>query len=66
MAGEGRTKATPSQTVLSAHGSRGSSRSEVEDRHIKEVTDTFAFVQVVDVVMVSRGRREAEQRGKHF
>lgn len=41
-------------------------QSEVENRHIKEVTDTFTLIQVVDVIMVSGGRRKAEKRGKHF
>lgn len=41
-------------------------QSEVENRHIKEVTDTFTLVQVVDVIMISGGRRKAEKRGKHF
>lgn len=41
-------------------------RSEVENRHIKEVTDSFTLVQVVDVIVVSRGWRKAEEGGKHF
>lgn len=41
-------------------------QSEVENRHIKEVTDTFTLIQVVDVVVVSGGRRKAEKRSKHF
>lgn len=41
-------------------------QSEVEHRHIKEVTNTFALVQVVDVIVVSRGRRKTEEGGKHF
>lgn len=40
-------------------------QSEVENRHIKEVTDTFTLIQVVDVIVVSRRRREAEKGGKH-
>lgn len=40
-------------------------QSEVENRHIKEVTDTFTLIQVVDVIVVSRGRRKAEKGGKH-
>lgn len=43
-----------------------SCQSEVENGHIKEVTDTFTLVQVVDVIMVSRGQRKAEKGGKHF
>lgn len=41
-------------------------QSEVENRHIKEVTDTFTLIQVVDVIVVSRGRRKAEKGSKHF
>lgn len=41
-------------------------QSEVENRHIKEVTDTFTLIQVVDVIVVSGRRREAEKGGKHF
>lgn len=41
-------------------------KSEVEDRHIKKVTDTFTLIQVIDVVVISRWRREAEQGSKHF
>lgn len=41
-------------------------QSEVENRHIKEVTDTFTLIQVVDVIVVSGGRRKAEKGGKHF
>lgn len=41
-------------------------QSEVENRHIKEVTDTFTLVQVVDVIVVSRGWRKAEEGCKHF
>lgn len=40
-------------------------QSEVENRHIKEVTDTFTLVQVVDVIVVSRGWRKAEEGCKH-
>lgn len=40
-------------------------QSEVENRHIKEVTDTFTLIQVVDVIVVSGGRRKAEKGGKH-
>lgn len=40
--------------------------SEVENRNIKEITDTFTLVQVVDVIVVSRGWRESEEGGKHF
>lgn len=45
-----------------------SCQSEVENRHIKEVTDTFTLVQVVEVIVVSGGggRRKAEEGGKHF
>ena len=42
-----------------------SCQSEVENRHIKEVTDTFTLIQVVDVIVVSRGRRKAEEGCKH-
>lgn len=41
-------------------------QSEVKNRHIKEVTDTFTLVQVVDIIMVAGGWRKTEQRGKHF
>lgn len=41
-------------------------QSEVENRHIKEITDTFTLIQVVDVIVVSRGRRKAEEGSKHF
>lgn len=41
-------------------------KSEVKDRHIEEVTDAFALIQVVDVVVISRRRGEAEQGSKHF
>lgn len=44
----------------------GSCQLEVENWHIEEVTDSFALVQVVDVIVVSRGWREAEERGEHF
>ena len=40
-------------------------QSEVENRHIKEVTDTFTLIQVVDVIVVSRGWRKAEEGCKH-
>lgn len=40
-------------------------QSEIQDRHVEEVTDTFTLVQVVDVIVVSRGWRKAEERGKH-
>lgn len=35
-------------------------QSEVENRHVKEITDTFTLVQVVDVIVVSRGWRKTE------
>lgn len=35
-------------------------QSEVENRHVKEITDTFTLVQVVDVIVVSRGWRETK------
>lgn len=41
-------------------------KSEVKDRHIKEVTDAFTLIQVIDVVVISRRRGEAEQGSKHF
>lgn len=41
-------------------------KSDVEDRHIKEVTDTFTLIQVIDVVVISRWRGEAEQGSKHW
>lgn len=41
-------------------------KSEVKDRHIKEVTDAFTLVQVIDVVVVSRRRGEAKQGSKHW
>lgn len=43
-----------------------SCQSEVENRHIKEVTDTFTLIQVVDVIVVSRRWRKAEEGCKHF
>lgn len=55
--------------MQSASGSAAHScteESEVEDRHFKEVTDTFALIQVVDVVMISRWRGEVEQGSKHW
>lgn len=39
--------------------------SEVKDRHIEEVADAFALIQVVDVVVISRRGGEAEQGSKH-
>lgn len=42
-----------------------SCQSEVENRHIKEVTDTFTLIQVVDVIVVSRRWRKAEEGCKH-
>lgn len=39
--------------------------SEVENRNIKEITDTFTLVQVVDVIVVSRGWRKSKKGGKH-
>lgn len=38
-----------------------SRESEVEDRHIEKVAHPFALIQVVDVVVVSRRRGEAQQ-----
>lgn len=38
----------------------------MEDRHIKEVADAFALIQIVDVVVISRWRGEAEQGSKHW
>lgn len=49
--------------VCEAHGR--AEKSEVEDRHVKEVTDAFALIQVIDVVVISRRRGEAEQGSKH-
>lgn len=51
-------------SVCGAHSR--TEKSEVEDRHIKEVTDTFTLIQVIDVVMISRWRGEAEQGSKHW
>lgn len=39
--------------------------SEVEDRHVEEVTDAFTLIQVIDVVVISRWRGEAEQGSEH-
>lgn len=50
--------------VCRAHGH--AEKSDVEDRHIKEVTDTFTVIQVIDVVVISRRRGEAEQGSKHW
>ena len=36
----------------------------LEDGHIEEVTQAFTLVQIVDVVMVTRGRREPQQWGE--
>lgn len=41
------------------------SLSEFENRNIKEITDTFTLVQVVDVIVVSGRWRKPEEGGKH-
>ena len=40
-------------------------QSEFENRNIKEITDTFTLVQVVDVIVVSGRWRKSEEGGKH-
>lgn len=64
--GKKKDQSNPKSNSLVCTRPQGQPQSEVEDWYIKEVTDAFAFIQVVDVVMVSGGRREAEQRSKHF
>lgn len=54
------------KTVCVCEAHSRAEKSEVEDRHVKEVTDAFALIQVVDVVVISRWRGEAEQGSKHF
>lgn len=54
------------QTVWVAAAQDTSLWSEVENRNIKEITDTFTLIQVVDVIVVSRGWRQSEKGGKHF
>lgn len=41
------------------------SLSEFENRNIKEITDTFTLVQVVDVIVVSGRWRKSKEGGKH-
>lgn len=50
-----------SESLGPSHTQHVPCQSEVENRHIKEVTDTFTLVQVVDVIVVSRGRRKTEE-----
>lgn len=52
----------PAQTVWVA---AAQDMSEVENRNIKKITDTFTLVQVVDVIVVSGRWRKSEEGGKH-
>lgn len=52
----------PGQTVWVA---AAQDMSEVENRNIKKITDTFTLVQVVDVIVVSGRWRKSEEGGKH-
>jgi len=53
------------KTVCVCEAHSRTEKSQVEDRHVKEVTDAFALIQVIDVVVISRWRGEAEQGSKH-
>lgn len=53
----------PAQTVWVA---AAQDMSEVENRNIKKITDTFTLVQVVDVIVVSGRWRKSEEGSKHF
>lgn len=54
----------PAQTVWVA-AAQDMSLSEFENRNIKEITDTFALIQVVDVIVVSGRWRKPEEGSKH-
>lgn len=54
------------KTVCVCKAHSRTEKSEVEDRHVKEVTDAFTLIQVIDVVVISRWRGEAEQWSKHW
>lgn len=53
----------PAQTVWVA---AAQDMSEVENRNIKKITDTFTLIQVVDVIVVSGRWRKSEEGSKHF